>query len=437
MIVSVPRALPFLAAASWILAVLPASAAPPVLTLEDCLEIARENHPALRAEREETRAQRAELGVTRAGLLPRLDLLASASRGETSFLTASGLTRTEAVTPVSLSASQLLYDFGKTPSEVGSSRGLLGASLSALRTRELEVRFGVQQAYFNLLRAQRAAAVAEETLRQRQELLRITQERFDKGERPRFDVTRSAIDAEGARIERISSRARLEIARRELLTRMGVPGREWSPVADVLEAPGEDYEEPRLLEAALSRRPELQTLRERLEAQESLQESARRDFYPALSAFGSYELSRSETDGVSLGRTGTWQAGLRARLNLFGGLSSLEGLRRRGAQASKAKEELEALSQQVRFEVQEALFLMRESRERISAAQALVRSAEENLELWSKAYHAGKGNIIYVTDAQGQLLGARLALINSLADHRISVARLERAVGLPAGSFPR
>lgn len=427
---------------SLILGVLMLIAGPPArgqggLSLEECLRIAREKRPLLSSAGSDVRAARADLGRARSPYYPQLDFTASASRTEVRNRTFNLFARADSWTPASLTATQLLYDFGRTPSAAGSAQSELGASESDLKARLEAVMLDVKSAYFNELRAERSAAVAEETLRQRQELLRITQKRFSEGERPRFDVTRAEIDAERARLDMISAQSGLEVARRILLNAMGTPEAGWRPLEDALEASELEFDEGRLVEATLARRPEIEAQRRRVSSQERLLSSAKREFFPNLSAFGSYDLTSESDNGVFAGQSRTWELGVRARLNVFSGLFTLEGVRKREALLARAGSDLETLVQDARLEVQAALFAMRESRGRIGAAKNLLKSAEENLDLWTKAYHAGKGNIIYVTDAQAQLLLARFGLIDSLADYRVAQARLERAVGAPLSEFPR
>jgi outer membrane protein TolC len=79
--------------------------------------------------------------------------------------------------------------------------------------------------------------------------------------------------------------------------------------------------------------------------------------------------------------------------------------------------------------VEQAEIAVEETAERIQAAQALVASAQENFRLAQGRFDAGVGTILELTDAQLALTQAQNTESQALADYRISLARLDRAVG--------
>jgi outer membrane protein TolC len=70
-----------------------------------------------------------------------------------------------------------------------------------------------------------------------------------------------------------------------------------------------------------------------------------------------------------------------------------------------------------------------EADERIQAAQVAVASAQENFRLAQGRFDAGVGTILELTDAQLALTQAQNTEAQALADYRIALARLDRAVG--------
>jgi outer membrane protein len=79
--------------------------------------------------------------------------------------------------------------------------------------------------------------------------------------------------------------------------------------------------------------------------------------------------------------------------------------------------------------VEQARSTVLETDERILAAQAAVASAQENFRLVQGRFDAGVGTILDLTDAQLALTQAQNAEAQALADFRIALARLERALG--------
>ena len=80
-------------------------------------------------------------------------------------------------------------------------------------------------------------------------------------------------------------------------------------------------------------------------------------------------------------------------------------------------------------EVEQAYISVSEASERIQAAQVAVASAQENFRLAQGRFDAGVGTILELTDAQLALTQTQNAEAQALADYRIAVVRLERALG--------
>ena len=72
---------------------------------------------------------------------------------------------------------------------------------------------------------------------------------------------------------------------------------------------------------------------------------------------------------------------------------------------------------------------VQELQTRTDAAESAVVSAQENFRLAQGRFDAGVGTILELTDAQLFLTQAQNTEAQALADYRIAVARLERAIG--------
>ena len=83
-------------------------------------------------------------------------------------------------------------------------------------------------------------------------------------------------------------------------------------------------------------------------------------------------------------------------------------------------------------EVEQSINNVIEADERIQAAQVAVASAQENFRLAQGRFDAGVGTILELTDAQLALTQAQNTEAQALADFRIALARLDRAIGRAA-----
>jgi len=149
------------------------------LTLNQAIDIALREHPAIKQYRENVTAARFNIGVARAAYLPQVNFVANYYYGNAFSSTASnpptaatgGTTRSVSTAVVGnyyfyqFQANQLLYDFGKTPGLIDESRASFGQSQQDYAGSRQQVALDARTAYFGYLAAQRAQKVQEETVR--------------------------------------------------------------------------------------------------------------------------------------------------------------------------------------------------------------------------------------------------------------------------------
>jgi outer membrane protein TolC len=73
----------------------------------------------------------------------------------------------------------------------------------------------------------------------------------------------------------------------------------------------------------------------------------------------------------------------------------------------------------------------------IETAQQGLVAAEEGYRVRRKLYEFGRATSVEVTDAENQLLGARLAVVNARVNLITAKIRLDHALGRDVASAPR
>ena len=119
--------------------------------------------------------------------------------------------------------SQILYDFGKTPTQVKIQNLTLDASRSDLRNTTDQIILAVKQAYYGVVQAKYTVLVAEDTVKQTQHHLEQAKGFFTAGTRPKFDVTKAEVDLSNAKLNLIRNENAFSIARVTLNNAMGIP----------------------------------------------------------------------------------------------------------------------------------------------------------------------------------------------------------------------
>ncbi len=125
----------------------------------------------------------------------------------------------------------------------------------------------------------------------------------------------------------------------------------------------------------------------------------------------------------------SWTLGLSLNWSLFDGGNRIARHQEAKANLEGARARVKSTELDIIQNVEQAQIFVDESQERIQAAQTLVASAQENFRLAQGRFDAGVGTILELTDAQLALTQAQNTESQALADYRIALARLDRAVG--------
>lgn len=394
------------------------------LNLKRCIETALLYHPVIQAARSTIRIGESRIGQARANYYPQVNWQTEYSRTHpaTSRVVEQ---KTYNDYRINVGLNQMLYDFGKTKTQVDIQKLNTESSRQDLSRVETEIVFGVQQAYYSLVQAQKNLEVAIETVGQFQHHLEQAKGFFEAGAKPKFDVTKAEVDLSNAILNRIRAENALRIARVNLNNAMGIPDIPEYVIDETLLPETYAIDLPAALEKAYAVRPDLQSVKKQVEAAEAAVNLAKKGYYPYLTGNAGYGFGGGD---FPLGEG--WNVGAALNVPVFNGLETRYSVEEARASLDVVKAQEQTLLQQIRLEVEEAFSNLREAEERTVAAQMAVRQAEENVELATGRYDAGVGNPIEVTDALVSLSNARTNYIAALTDARIARAELDKATGL-------
>lgn len=207
---------------------------------------------------------------------------------------------------------------------------------------------------------------------------------------------------------------------------------------------------------AIGRRPELKSLRLRLESNSYSKELAQNQLLPAVNLTAGYTAAGlsgavsknppvfpgfiNNPPAAFLGGYGTTLS------NLFGGsYSSYQAgiqidwtLRNRGAQESLAQVNLAErnlslqrarLEQLIEAEVRNALQALRTSEQRIVAAEASIKAAKEKLDSEQRLFETGESTNFLVLTRQNEYADSLRRGLSARLDRNKALARLEQAIG--------
>lgn len=404
-----------------------------VISLDECIEMALENHPELKAYYALMNASEKRVTISRSVLFPQVSFSSSYNRSESDrFLVDEQdifvpLRNTETDSYSNrLSLSQKIYDFGRTKYSILAARENLNSAAYDMIISAETILFNVRQAYFEAVAAGKAVAIAQQSVSQRELQLKQAKGFYQLGRRSKIEVTKAEVDLANARLNLIKAKNSRKLSVVNLSHAIGVTGDFDYVPDDDLELPEIDLDLEQALESAQKHRPELLKFNSREKAQEAGVNAERAGYYPTLDGSASYGYSGDKPDF----KDKSWGWGVSLRFDIFQG-------GRRPASVQQQQFNLEALryqkerqKQAVIQEVQTAYYNMTEAWERIEVLRTTLESARENFELARGRYELGLSSNLEFADAQLALQQAENDLVTSALEYLTARARLEKAAGL-------
>lgn len=403
-------------------------------TLRECIAIALENHPSLKAAAATVDAGQQRVRQATSGYLPQVTSTFSPNRRKTSGLAGTGTdisatVRTFEFYTTGFTLSQVLFDFGRILNGIQAALASVDALAYDQATQREAVILNVKQAFFNLLAARRLLVVADETVAQNRRQLELAEEKFTVGLAPRFDVTQAEVQLATGELNQITARNAVSLAQVTLRNALGVTDPVEFDIVDTLETPPVELSEAEALSFAYDHRSELLSLRAQEAAQLAEIAALQKDYLPNVTGNAAYNWS-----GADFPLQDTWNLGASVNMSLFsGGLTT--------AQIAEAKATLNSLrftaevsKQDIALEVRQALVRLREARESIRVAEKGLQRARENLDLANERYAQGAGSFLELSDAQTSYTSADANYVQALYNYRTAIAALERATARPVAS---
>lgn len=324
-----------------------------------------------------------------------------------------------------------LYDGGRPSARRDAALAGVRAAEQDLRSVQLQLAADVARAVLNLRKTREGVAALEVALKAHEANVSVAHLRFDAGQVLKADLLSLEVQSARIREQLSSARHAAALAARMFTFLLGSP-----PSDETIELPAED---PTLVALAVpeganfSQRPELQRLRERVRAAESLLASARGGQRPAVNAY----VSGQHDTGWHFGRSsGAVQGGVAVELNVFDGGRHNGQVRAAVADLAQAKEELRRAELAIGLEFERARLAHLDARERLQVMSGAVAQAEESATLSRARFSQGVLLTAELLGSESRLVETRLGRTVAAADERLALIELRRALGLPVITLP-
>lgn len=446
----------------------PATAPAGELTLDQAIRIAMENNRDLQIARLQLENAQGRVREAWSAVYPRLDASASYTRNldvPGQFLPA------QIFNPEADPDELVLVRFGSDNQWFGSlnleqplfrAAAFIGVgAASRYESLQDEMVRGQAQAivtrtkerYFDVLLAEEAVRLTEESVRRVRQALDETQAVRRAGLVGDYDVLRLEVELANLEPELRRAENNAEAARRTLAVELGLDEVEALDVRGALTALGAEETgsaviDPQfgvetgpsvtvedLFPVASGNRSEIlqAALTEELRQAELRAEQSR--YLPEIAFFANYSFSAQANGGINPFGWGsgpnvvTPQAGLRVTMPLFNGFARPARVSQIRATLNQARTQTDLIEAQVENQVETLLEQVEETRLRAEAQAAAVEQARRGYEIASIQFREGLSGRLELTDAEVALRQSEFNYAQAVHDHLTARARLDQAVG--------
>ena len=409
---------------------LSAQNAVPALTEESAVQLALKNQPLMRVAQADVEIAKAQVDQAKSDANLQMSGNAMAvSSTMSSVLAAPGV-------PQSLMQSQDRNSVGingmvmlpldvsrRIQSAVRSARYMVSASQQDLQQTRIQVAYMARMRFAEWQQALALMAVANESLIAQTQNTQVTQQLFDVGKVPQFDLLRMKAALTSAQQQVANSQAEVTSARAQLAQALGIAVDDIpnTPTETPVPAPPTDA-----VATALKLRPDYAAAQEIIKAAEATISERKAQYKPQIYAIGMADAFSPSNMGKSDGIT----VGIIAGVPIIDGGSRKAKINEAEQMLLKARANRDVIELQIRADAAKAEAYNTSAKQRIDTAKAQLEAAERAYLTAQARYSGGKSTIAELLEVQQALTEARQSLVIAQAQYHSTLAELYLAIGM-------
>lgn len=336
----------------------------------------------------------------------------------------------------SLSASYLIFDFGKRTADMNQMIATYRAAGFDFSETVQNFVYGLVGSYYELLNADADVKSAESALSVAQTAFDTASKKFKAGSVAKADVYKAETKLASSQLSLERAKNNREIAKGTLLTKLSFPADQEIVIADMSSSFGSDAESEsidELIKIAREKRPDLLKAAANKDAAWHKRNSAFLKNLPSISASGSLGWNEDNLSGVFEPESNKMNGsiGIRASMPLFAGFANMYGLRAAEADYERAKYNEQQTSNAAMMDVFTAYQNYKTARTVLKQSESLLKSATESEKVTAGMYKVGRATMLDWQTAQSELVDAQRQ--NNAAKYDLFIKRA--AVALAIGDI--
>ncbi len=329
---------------------------------------------------------------------------------------------------------QLLFSSGRVGAALRAARAFKDFTTQGYELSRQSVAARAEVAFYDAMLAESLVEVVDEALRLAGANLAQVQSLKRAGRVSDYDLFRAEVQVSGLRPDSIQAVKGVEIARMNLRDIIGIEQSEDIVLSGTFRSVTELNlaNLARVTDSGIQSRPELQQASLEVHIRDAAIRAQKSELRPSLDLVATAQLAVQSNDlGFSKDEAQeSWVTGVSLSIPLFDGLRNRALVNKAKVDKRKAQIQVDRLQKQVRLEIRQAWFDVREAAERVEAQGRVVSQAEKGERIAHSRYGNGFGTQLEVLDAQLVLTRSKSEFVRAQRDRAVSLVNLERSVGL-------
>jgi len=333
----------------------------------------------------------------------------------------------------SLSASYLIFDFGKRFSDLSALASTWRATGFDYDDSVQNYVYSVIGAYYSLLTADANLASTDSVQRAAQLARDTADKKFRAGAVAKADVLKADTTLASRKLDSERARNNREIAKGKLLSLLSFSQSQEIKIADMPSAFGtraENKSVDQLIADAKKSRPDVLSSMASKDAAWHRRNSRFLSNLPSISATGSLSWNNTPTDVFNAGYDHvSGSIGIRASMPIFAGFANVYGVRAAEANYERAGELERAANDSAELDVFTAYNNYQTAQNVLAQSSVLLKSATESERVVAGMYKVGRSTMLDWLNAQSDLANAQNQNNSAKYDLFVKRAALAMAVG--------
>ncbi len=335
----------------------------------------------------------------------------------------------------SLSASYLIFDFGKRLSDLNQAAASWRAAGFDYDETVQNYIYSLIGSYYALLNADADVKSAEMLLTVAKTAHDTAKKKFNAGAVAKADVLKADTTLASRELDLERAKNNREITKGTLLSKLSFPANQDIQIADMpseIGTPQETQSLEDLFEQAQKTRPDLLRATANKDAAWHRRNSTFLSNLPSISASGSVSWNDTPSEAFNAGQDNiSGSIGIRASMPLFAGFKNMYNLRSAQANYERAKEQERTTQDNAALDIFSAYQNYKTAQTVLKQTETLLKSATESERVTAGMYKVGRATMLDWQTAQSDLVSAERQ--NNAAKYDLFTKRA--AVALAVGEI--